>query len=74
MGADLVLRMFTGYPLELGKSMLASKYIVDNYKRYKDSERPVQVISNIPLSIPYQRLEKYFTNNRHRREHYYFYR
>ena len=49
------IRMFTGY-FGTGKSMLASKYICDNYNRFKDSERPVKVISNIPLSIPYERL------------------
>lgn len=41
------IRMYCGY-FGSGKSMLASKFIVDNYNRYN-----VNVISNIPLSIPY---------------------
>lgn len=41
------IRMYCGY-FGSGKSMLASKFIVDHYNRYN-----VNVISNIPLSIPY---------------------
>lgn len=41
------IRMYCGY-FGSGKSMLASKFIVDNYNRYH-----VNVISNIPLNIPY---------------------
>lgn len=41
------IRMYCGY-FGSGKSMLASKFIVDNYNRYG-----VNVISNIPLNIPY---------------------
>ena len=46
------IRMFTGY-FGTGKSMLASKYICDNYWRFNDSQTPINVISNIPLAIPY---------------------
>lgn len=49
------IRMFTGY-FGSGKSMLASKFIVDSYYRYKDSDTPLNIISNIPLSIPYTQL------------------
>lgn len=41
------IRMYCGY-FGSGKSMLASKFVVDNYNKYH-----VNVISNIPLSIPY---------------------
>lgn len=46
------IRMYCGY-FGTGKSMLASKYICDNYRKYKKSETPLTVISNIPLNIDY---------------------
>lgn len=50
------IRMFCGY-FGSGKSMLASKYVCDNYKKYKDSDTPLTILSNIPLAIPYTELK-----------------
>lgn len=49
------IRMFCGY-FGSGKSMLASKYVHDCYVKYKDSPTPLNILSNIPLSIPYTQL------------------
>lgn len=49
------IRMFCGY-FGSGKSMLASKFVVDNYYKYKDSETPLTILSNIPLAVPFTQL------------------
>ena len=50
------IRMFCGY-FGSGKSMLASKYVCDMYHKYKHSDTPLTVLSNIPLAIPYIELK-----------------
>lgn len=46
------IRMYCGY-FGSGKSMLASRFIVNNYNKYKDGQTPLNILSNIPLSVPY---------------------
>lgn len=46
------IRMYCGY-FGTGKSMLASKYICDQFRKYEKTDTPITVLSNIPLSIDY---------------------
>lgn len=46
------IRMYCGY-FGSGKSMLACKYLHDMYYKYVNSDTPLTILSNIPLSIPY---------------------